>query len=64
MDSSRKARNVEIVESAIAMRNAMNADKKEFDKFLEFYSNEDEGEKEARQVAEGVQRVSRLFGGS
>lgn len=64
MDASRLARNMEISESAIAMRNAMNADKKEFEKFLDHYSSEAPEDQNARKVAEGIDKAKRLFGGS
>lgn len=65
MDLSKKIRNSEIAENAIAVRNAMNADAKEFQTFLNFYRDE-EAEPEQptpAKLADGRAALKRLFGG-
>lgn len=61
MDKCRDARKNEILESAIATRNAMNADEKQFKTFMDNYSTEEEPETVA--VDERVEALRRLFGG-
>lgn len=60
MDMCRETRKNEILESAIAMRNAMNADEKQFKTFMENYSPEAEPE---TAQSETVNALRRMFGG-
>jgi uncharacterized protein YeaO (DUF488 family) len=63
LELSKKIKNTEVAESAIAVRNAMNADAQEFNKFLKHYSNETQEEVESQKLAEGKAALKRLFGG-
>ena len=64
MDKCRDVRKNEILEHAIAMRNAMNADEKQCKTVMENYSVEEESDTvEDPRVAEGRAKLARLFGG-
>lgn len=52
------------MENAVAIRMGFNADGKEFQSWLDNYSNEDPEEKERKKIAESVKAMHRLFGGS
>lgn len=63
MDKCRDVRKNEILEHAIAMRNAMNADEKQFKTFMGNYSTEEPVSVEDQKVSEGRAALARLFGG-
>lgn len=63
MELSKKIKNTEMANNAIAVRNAMNADHKEFMTFLNHFSNETEEEVESKKLAEGRAALKKLFGG-
>ncbi len=64
IEVARRLRNGLIVEDAVATRNAMNADGKEWKKFVEHYSTESPEDAEERRVSEGRAQLAHIFGSS
>jgi hypothetical protein len=63
MEIARQARNDQIVEEAIAMRNAMNADKKEFETFLKHYDTRPKKEPNQAEIERSKATLRRALGG-